>query len=174
MATLEKTDAEIILDEKRRVHALRQLNVLDSQYEALYDSITALAAKITNMPIAIITLLDEDRIWFKSVVGLTGVTQTPRKSRYCDWVVTQNEYLEIEDISKDPLHCQHPLVNGETKFMFYAGAPITLPLGEVIGVLCVFDKMPNKLNEMQRDILIGLANVISKALVTKSFSEKTL
>lgn len=155
MVTLVRNDAEIVQAEKKRVHALRQLNVLDSQYEELYDAITELAAKITNMPVALITLLDEDRIWFKSVVGLTGISQSPRKSRYCDWVVIKSEFLEIEDISKNSLHCQHPLVNGETKFMFYAGAPITLPLGEVIGVLCVFDNKPNKLNEMQRDVLIG-------------------
>ncbi len=84
-------------------------------------------------------------------------------------VAKTNEYLEIGDISKDEIHKDNRLnLNGQ-KFMFYAGAPVKLPLGEMISVVCVFDTQPRHLNEMQREVLLGLADILTKALVTKNF-----
>lgn len=161
--------------DKKTISKLRQLNVLDSHYEAVYDSITDLVAKLTLMPVSLISILEEDRMWLKSTSGLKGITRIPRDNRFCDWVVSKKQYLEIEDTTLDDFHSKYLLVTGEeTKFRFYAGAPITLPLGEVIGVLCVLDTKPNQLYQIQRSALIGLANLISKALVIKSYSEKTL
>jgi len=172
--TLLENQSEMMQDAKKRLHQSRQLNILDSQYEALYNSITKLAAKITHMPVVIITLSDENRIWIKSVKGLNGIEDGPSQQMYGDWLFKTSSCLEIADISKDYSYSEHPFVNGETKFMFYAAAPITLPLGEIIGVLSVFDIKPNKLDPIHRDVLFGLTQLISNALVIKSFTEKNL
>lgn len=174
MFTLLENQSELMQDKKDRLHQSRQLKILDSQYEAFYNSITKLAAKVTQMPVVIVTLSDENRIWIKSVMGLNGVEQATFQEMYDDWLFKTSTCSEIADISKDYMYSEHPFVNGETKFLFYAAAPITLPLGEVMGVLSIFDIKPNKLDQIQRDVLLGITQLISNALIIKSFAEKNL
>lgn len=151
------------------VSALHKFLILDSQFEILYDSIANLAAKVCEVPVALITFVDDDRIWFKSEVGYSNVTDIPRRDLFCGMVATTNEYLEIRDISKDKAHKGHHLDLDGQKFMFYAGAPVKLPLGELVGVVCVFDIQPRHLTEQQRTVLLGLADILTKALVPKNF-----
>lgn len=82
--------------------------------------------------------------------------------------MTNDEYLEVPDTTLDASHACHPLVTDTPNFMFYAGAPLKLPLGEVIGALCVFDTKPNAMSQHQKNMLVELANVITKALVIKN------
>ncbi|MBC7698008.1 MAG: GAF domain-containing protein [Bacteroidia bacterium] len=154
--------------ESIRISAVRKLQVLDSQFEVFYQAVTKLAATISDAPVAMITFVDDQTIWIKSAIGVPGVTQVPRKDAFCGWVVTNDEYLEVPNTTLDSTHACHPLVTDSPNFMFYAGVPIKLPLGEVIGALCVFDIKPNAMSEHQKKMLVELANVISKALVMKN------
>ena len=153
--------------DKQRVSEQRKQIILDSQYEALFDSVTKLITQLNHLPVALITILDENKIKFKSVVGLTGINEMPHEDTFGGWVINNNQYLEIEDVTKNARHFDHFLVTADTHFRFYAGTPILLPMGEVLGTICVFDTKPNKFNNMQRDTLIGLADIVSKVLVTK-------
>ena len=156
------------------VSDLHRFLVLDSQFEILYDSITNLAAKICKVPVALITFVDDHRIWFKSEVGYSYVTDIPRSDLFCGLVAKKNEYLEIHDIDKDESHKDHDYDLDGRKFRFYAGAPVKLPLGELVGVVCVFDTKPKKLTEQQREVLLGLADILTKALVTKNFLSRVV
>ncbi|HYN53562.1 MAG TPA: GAF domain-containing protein [Methylotenera sp.] len=155
-------------EELHRISAENQLRVLNSQYESLFNSICKFATIICNVPIAMITFVDEQTVWIKIESGADGISQVPCTDAFCGWVVKNDAYLEIPDISLDPNHFSHPLVAAQPNFRFYAGAPLKLPLGEVIGTLCIFDTKPNALDETQKLVLIALAEVLNKALVFKN------
>ncbi|WP_158219853.1 sensor histidine kinase [Ideonella sp. A 288] len=153
--------------EQRRLEALASLNVLDSLPEPVFDAITATAAQACGMPIALVSLVDIDRQWFKSNVGLPGVEQTPRNVAFCDHAIRQEELLEIADARVDGRFASNPLVTGDPLIRFYAGAPIVLQGGERVGTVCVIDRQPRQLTEAQRAMLLGLARVASVALVDR-------
>lgn len=154
--------------EAARIAAVRKVQVLNSQYETFYTSINKLAALICDVPVAMLTLVDDENVWISSEVGAPGLTQLPRKNAFCCWVVTNDAYLEVPNTKLDTNHVYHPLVTESPNFMFYAGAPLTLPMGEVIGALCVFDVKPNKMTVHQKEMLVGLADIVAKALVVKN------
>ncbi len=156
------------------VSDLNRFLILDSQFEILFDSINNLAAKICKVPVAIITLVDDHRIWYKSEAGYSYVTDIPKSDLFCGLVSKKNEYLEIHDIDQDELHKDHDFDLDGKKFRFYAGAPVKLPLGEVIGVIGVFDTKPKTLTSQQREVLLGLADILTKALVTKHFLSRVV
>lgn len=162
----------VSLAEKERISILHRQQILDSQYEMFYDSILKLVIKMSGLPLALITIVGEERVWLKSKLGLSEVAKIPPFNTFCEWIVANDDYIEIGDTTKSALNCIHLLVTGNTKFRFYAGAPIKLPLGEVIGTLCLFDTQPNKLTKPQRETLIGLTDVIAKALITKNHCER--
>ena len=153
--------------EAQRILALRQLLVLDSPNEAVFDAIVKLAADLCEMPIALISLVDTDRQWFKAQVGLEGTWQTKREGSFCSHTICDDNILEIKDATKDTRFLDNRLVTGKPNIVFYAGAPITLPMGEKIGSLCVIDTKPNELNDVQKRVLTGLANVVTKALIAR-------
>lgn len=154
--------------EAERIAAVHKVQVLDSQYETFYNSINKLAALICEVPVAMLTMVDDENVWISSAVGAPGVTKIPRENAFCGWVVTNDQYLEVPDTSLDINHSCHPLVTDAPNFMFYAGTPLTLPMGEVIGALCVFDVKPNRMTMNQKTMLEGLADIVSKALVVKN------
>lgn len=154
-------------NEQQRLSSLRQLQVLDSQFETLFDAITRLASEVCGTPIALISLVDEDRQWFKANVGLPGVQQTPREHAFCAHTILGDSLMEVKNASQDPRFAANPLVTGAPDIRFYAGAPIKLPMGENIGTLCVIDRQAGELNELQRRTLAGLANIVAKALIAR-------
>jgi GAF domain-containing protein len=160
--------------ETQRILALRQLLVLDSPYEAVFDAIARLASEVCGMPIALISLVDCERQWFKAQVGLNGINETPRDISFCSHTIIENKILEIKDATKDARFFDNPLVTGYPNIVFYAGAPITLPLGEMIGSVCVIDTKPNQLSEVQKKVLAGLANITTKALLARQLSLQEL
>lgn len=168
MSELLNTTNLQIDNESIRISSIRKLQVLDSQFEIFYQAVTKLASTICDVPVAMITFVDDQTIWIKSAIGVPGVTQVPRENAFCGWVVTNDEYLEVPNTTLDPNHSCHPFVKDSPNFMFYAGVPLKLPLGEVIGALCVFDTKPNAMSDYQKKMLIELANVICKALVMKN------
>lgn len=155
------------IHEIARLARLKKLAVLDTANEPLFDAITKLASQVCGTPIALISLIDEDRQWFKANVGLDNVSETPREYAFCGHTIEQDDILEVRDASLDPRFRFNPLVLGNPNIRFYAGVPLALPEGYNMGSLCVIDRSPGLLTEGQRIALKGLAEIVSQALVTR-------
>ena len=157
----------VVDEEARRLAALRELGVLDTSPEAAFDTITRTAAQLCGVPIALISLIDAQRQWFKSNLGLAGVTETPRDVAFCDHAIRDTALFEVPDATLDARFAANPLVTGDPDIRFYAGAPITLPGGERIGTVCVIDRMPHQLDEHQRAMLVSLAAIVGAMLTQR-------
>jgi diguanylate cyclase (GGDEF)-like protein/PAS domain S-box-containing protein len=160
-----ETDTEAL-----RLARLDALQVLDSGSEPLFDALAEAAALIAGTPIALITLLDADRQWFKANIGLRDVPQTPRDIAFCDHTIRDDQLLEVPDAGEDPRFASNPLVVGEPGIRFYAGAPIVLRDGVRLGSLCVIDRTRRELNPMQRDALAALAVATGEALEQRALA----
>ncbi len=128
--------------EERRQTELDALH-LDAFAETAFDDLTKLAADMFDVPMATISIVDGERQWFKSKLGV-GVSETPRALAFCDYTIrTPNEMFVIEDATQDKRFASHPLVTGQPGLRFYAAAPLTLSSGYAIGTLCVMDTQPH-------------------------------
>lgn len=154
-------------DEARRLAALRDLVVLDSPPEPLFDTITRMASDICGTPIALISLIDEERQWFKANVGLEGVNETPRDVAFCAHAIHEDSLMEVPDALQDPRFADNPLVTGAPHIRFYAGAPLVLPSGDKAGTLCVIDRSTRQLDEFQTRSLRMLADMVSQSLTMR-------
>jgi diguanylate cyclase (GGDEF)-like protein/PAS domain S-box-containing protein len=155
------------LGEGARLAALRDLMVLDTSAEEVFDGIVRFAAEICGTPIALLSLVDEERQWFKASVGLHGVTQTPREMAFCAHAILGDEVFVVPDAAQDARFAENPLVTGAPDIRFYAGAPLVLEGGARLGTLCVIDQQVRKLDESQLRMLRSLAKVASDALVMR-------
>jgi diguanylate cyclase (GGDEF)-like protein/PAS domain S-box-containing protein len=158
------------VDEGARLKRLRSLAVLDTESEPLFDSLTAAAAALTGRPIALISLVDAERQWFKSNQGLVGFAETPRDASFCAHAILGDGVLEVRDASVDPRFVDNPLVTGSPNIRFYAGAPIELSDGLRMGSLCVIDSQPGVLESHQRDALVALAKAAAEALELRRYA----
>ncbi|MCV2351794.1 diguanylate cyclase domain-containing protein [Paucibacter sp. Y2R2-4] len=156
--------APVRVDEAQSLSALSGLEVLDTGPEAQFDALVRVASLACGTPIALLSLVDRNRQWFKANIGLPGFTQTPRDIAFCAHGVLGDDLLEVPDAQLDSRFADNPLVTGEPHVRFYAGAPIRLNDGYCIGTLCVVDHKPRQLDEAQRDILRSLALMASSAL----------
>ena len=162
----------IVADEEKRLAALRSYHILDSINEHEFDRLAELAALICEVPIAIISLVDETRQWFKSTVGFE-IKQTTRDISFCQHALSNDALLEVEDVTKDERFRHNPFVTEFPNIRFYAGYPLIDPNGFALGALCVLDRKPNKLNAKQRTALTTLAQeVISHIVSRKEINEK--
>ncbi|MBL8351001.1 MAG: PAS domain S-box protein [Burkholderiaceae bacterium] len=159
------------LDDQPRLAALHDLAVLDTPPEPVFDAIAALAAQVCEVPIALISLVDVARQWFKANMGLPGVSQTPREVAFCHHAIAQAALLEVPDAQADPRFRDNPLVTGRPDIRFYAGAPIEVAGGHRIGTVCVIDRQPRQLTDVQRTVLAGLARIASLALADRRSSQ---
>jgi two-component system, cell cycle sensor histidine kinase and response regulator CckA len=150
-------------NEARRLKVLWQYDVLDTVPEEVFDDLTELAARICEAPIALISLVDEDRQWFKSKVGVT-INETSRDISFCAHAVKQQELFIIPDATKDLRFANNPLVTSDPKIRFYAGAPLITPDGHALGTLCVIDKVPRELRAEQKQALRVLARHVMTQL----------
>ena len=145
--------------EVERLVQLQRYEILDTAQEDVFDDFTALAAQICGTPISLISLVDAERQWFKSKVGLTE-TQTPRELAFCDHAIRTPEVMEVPDATLDPRFLANPLVTGAPNIRFYAGSPLVAPDGSCIGTLCVIDRVPRHLSDAQRAALARLGRQI--------------
>jgi GAF domain-containing protein len=144
--------------EEARLAALKRYDILDTPTDGSLNRLTALAAKLFNMPIAIISMVDADRIWFKSHHGLDA-EQIDRGGGLCDSAILSDEVYLVEDARRDPRTLTNPLVVGEMGLRFYASAPLTTHDGYNLGTFCLIDQKPRYLNRDQQLMLQDMAAV---------------
>jgi diguanylate cyclase (GGDEF)-like protein len=149
--------------EQRRLAALHRLGILDSAAERRFDRLVEIAGRFYKTPIALFSLLDENRQWFKARRGLE-VTETPRCMAFCDHTVHQDGILLVEDASRDPRFCANPLVTGAPHIRFYAGVPVREPTGMKVGSLCIIDPQPRQIPLQELDVLRHLADILEDEL----------
>lgn len=145
--------------EKARLRALNDYHILDTLPEAELDALVKLACQICQVPIALISLIDEKRQWCKAITGLDA-TETPRDLTFCKHVVEQGHLYEVPDAAANPLFSDNPLVLHDPKIRFYAGVPLTTPQGYTLGTLCVIDRTPKQLSEEQKESLTALSKFV--------------
>lgn len=151
-------------DESRRLQTLRDLQLLDTAPEERFDRVTRLAKQVFATPIALVSLVDADRQWFKSRQGLDA-TETPRDISFCGHAILDDKILIVNDAETDERFCDNPLVCGDPDIRFYAGYPLAAPDGSRIGTLCVIDKKPREINKEQLQLLRELGRMVEEELV---------
>lgn len=155
--------APIVKSEAQRLKVLWQYDVLDTVPEEVFDDLTELAARICEAPIALISLIDEDRQWFKAKVGVS-LSETSRDISFCAHAIKQQDLFIIPDATQDARFANNPLVISDPKIRFYAGAPLITPDGYALGTLCVIDKVPRELRMEQKQALRVLARHVMTQL----------
>jgi GAF domain-containing protein len=159
-------------NEEKRLSVLKEMGILDSIEEKSFEEITEITALIFGVPTVTISLVDENRQWFKSHYGLDAC-QTDRKIAFCNYTVMSDEILEITDPLNDERFVNNPLVTGELHLRYYCGAPIIVK-GVTIGAFCLIDYQPRQpLNDDQRRILTGLANIVSRTITNRHLLMKS-
>lgn len=158
-------------NEQKRLNALKAYDLLDTAPDQDVDEMTTLAAALCDVPIALVTLVDENRQWFLSKVGV-DTDQTPRDQAFCAHTIVQNEILIIEDAHKDDRFAANELVTGPPYIRFYAGVPLSTPSGENLGSLCVIDTSPKTLNDDQVQALKTLSRQVVKLFELRRMSKQ--
>jgi GAF domain-containing protein len=144
--------------EAARIAALNGYAILDSEPEEAFDDLVLLAAHICRTPMAMLSLVDDHRQWFKSKVGVK-VQETPKDISICAHAIEQHDLYIIPDTCKDPQFRENPLVVGEPRIRFYAGAPLVNEDGFALGTLCVVDREPRQLDDEQKEALNALSRL---------------
>ncbi len=150
-------------NENERLATLYRYSILDTLPERSYDDLTALASFICGAPMALISLVDKDRQWFKSTIGVE-LDCTSRDESFCAYTIPTQQMLIVEDTHLDPRFADNSLVLGEPHIRFYAGAPIIAPNGHVLGTLCVLDTRPRTMSREQRAALDSLARQVTSLM----------
>lgn len=150
-------------NEAERLAALNRFHILDTEAEAEFDDFTELAAHICAVPIALISLIDADRQWFKSRVGLDAA-QTPRDVAFCSHAILDTGLFEVGDTLDDERFRENPLVTGDPGIRFYAGTPLITDDGQALGTLCVIDTSPRELSLAQKKALAALGRQVVRQL----------
>lgn len=157
------TPAPIPPDDHERLQALRALMLLDTTPEERFDRVVGFAAQEFGCPIALVSLVDEDRQWFKARVGL-DVCETPRQISFCGHAIADDGLFIVPDAQADPRFADNPLVTGVPYVRFYAGAPLQLSSGHRVGTLCLIDTQPRQLDAAERAILASLRDLVAQEL----------
>lgn len=156
---------ELPKDESTRLATLRSLHLLDTPADAAFDRLTRLAKYMFNVPIALVTLVDEDRQWFKSCIGLE-VGETPRDVSFCGHAILDSKAFIIQDTYLDSRFVDNPLVLEAPYIRFYAGCPISAPNGQKLGTLCIIDRQPRVLGNDDIAALKDLTAMVEQQIAT--------
>ncbi len=165
--------APLPADEAERLAALRRAEILDTPPEAAFDRLTRLASALTGAPIALVSLVDSDRQWFKSKVGLDA-SETPRDWAFCAHaLLTPEQVLVVADAAEDPRFRGNPLVTGDPRIRFYAGAPIVMAGGHALGTVCAIDSRPRaEFGEREAALLKELAAVAADEIELRNLARQ--
>ncbi len=159
--------APIPSNESERLQYLRGLMVLDTAPEPMFDAITRMAAEACGTPVALVSLVDVQRLWFKASHGLDGTPQTPRDQAFCAHAILDDALLEVPDTTRDLRFAHNPLVTAAPEVRFYAGIPLVPAEGLRVGTLCVLDYQARQLSAAQRASLRSLSGLVTQALVMR-------
>ena len=146
-------------NEEDRIATLQSLNILDTPRHDRFDRYTRISTRIFDMPIAIISLVDRYRQWFKSTAGLE-VDETPRDISFCGHAILGDGVFEIRNTRRDSRFRDNPLVLEQPHIRFYAGAPLEAPNGHKLGTLCLIDRVPRRLSDEEKTMLKNLADMV--------------
>ncbi|MBH1494656.1 PAS domain S-box protein [Stenotrophomonas riyadhensis] len=156
------------MDEAERLLELDRLHLLDTPPEPVFDAIVAAARAATGMTMALISVVADERQWFKANIGLEGVSETAREISFCTHAIQQDTLFEIPDARQDPRFSTNPLVTGGPRIRHYAGISLGSAHGARIGTLCLLDSMPGVLSPSQRELMVHLARVTTQVLEQRS------
>lgn len=152
-------EARLPENEASRVAALHSLKILDTPKEDRFDRYTRITAQIFDVPVALISLVDRERQWFKSAKGMDG-DETPRNISFCGHAILGDSVFEVRNARRDPRFRDNPLVLGPPRIRFYAGAPLEAPDGHRLGTLCIIDSVPRQLSEDEKTMLKKLSDMV--------------
>lgn len=164
-------DYPIPADEEQRLRDLQRYALLDTPADPHLDRLVRLASAVLNMPIALVSLVDQDRQWFLARHGL-DVAETPRRVAFCAHTIAGDTILVVPDASQDPRFMGNPLVQQAPQIRFYAGAPLKTPKGHNLGTLCVIDKRPRNFEPEQVQLLELMADLVMRELQLRQLSMK--
>ncbi|WP_080965603.1 GAF domain-containing protein [Chromobacterium subtsugae] len=156
-------------NEQERIQALHELLMLDTPPEDRFDIVTTYCRSRFNVDIALISLVDSDRQWFKSRSGLDAA-ETPRNISFCGHAILRSEVMEVPDALQDERFADNPLVIGAPNIRFYAGAPLILAQGHRIGTLCIINRQPKRMEDEDKTHLQTLAKTVSAEMEAKASS----
>ena len=154
---------DIPQDEHARLETLRSLSILDTPPEERFDRITRMAKRLLGVPIALVSLIDENRQWFKSCVGLSS-SETSREISFCGHAILGNEIFIVPDTQQDERFADNPLVVGDPHIRFYAGCPLRAPNGQKLGTLCIIDRQPRNPGNEDLEALEDLASMVEREI----------
>jgi len=152
-------EPKIPSDETERLATLHSLNILDTPRDDRFDRYTRISARIFDIPISVISLVDRHRQWFKSTEGFDA-TESPRNISFCGHAILGDEIFEVRDALRDPRFRDNPLVTDQPNIRFYAGAPLEAPNGHKLGTLCIIDTIPRQLSDDEKVKLKNLADMV--------------
>lgn len=158
------------MDEANRIKTLKMYNLLDSAAEDAFDQLTNLAANVCGTSMSLVSLVDLDRQWFKSRVGVS-LSETPRNIAFCSETIKNREPMIVPDALSDSRFSNNPLVLDEPNIRFYAGVPLSVSNGETLGTLCVLDSRPRELSDTQLLSLIAIANSVRNLIELRHKAE---
>ena len=164
--------APIPPDDERRLQALREMLILDTPPEERFDRVVRFASEEFDMPMVLVSLVDAQRQWFKARVGVDAC-ETDRESSFCGHAILQPQMMIVEDATQDERFHDNPLVTGAPFVRFYAGAPLQLPGGQIVGTLCMIDRQPRKLDAIDLAIFGSLRELVVGELLSQDSQEVT-
>lgn len=155
--------------EQARLEALRRFNLLDTPPEEVYQDLVNIAANVLDVPISLVSLIDEDRQWFKASKGL-DVTETPREYAFCAHAIMGPDTFVVEDATKDERFAKNPLVTGAPDIRFYMGAPLITSEGHALGSICVIDCKPRHVTPEKKSVLEALRRIAVSLIEQRAVS----
>jgi GAF domain-containing protein len=159
-------------NEQERLAELQKYEILDTPPEGAFNHIAQMAARMFEVPIALVSLVDAERVWFKANVGMGNTSNVPRGTSLCSLAILSPEPTVFEDALKEGCLMANPLVTGQFGLRFYAGAPITSPQGINLGTLCIVDKEPRTFSHDEQRVLQNLAQIVMDEIELRYLRKK--